>query len=195
MGYRNLTPVLRQQQDLLFDVMPMPRISQKATTAALQGLCISEESAHVDEAADFLTYLVSDKSAGQLAATGYAMPTNLAVLTGEEFRQSTQQPFHADVFVKEVRNARPLPDVATWPAVAANAGLGINDLFYQPVIDPLADRLEAIDRASMPIFDPRLVTSGSPSGSPSGDPSASPSGSPSSGASGSPSTGSPSPSP
>jgi multiple sugar transport system substrate-binding protein len=178
LGHRDLTPVLRQHPDLAFDVMPMPRLSSKATTAAFQGLCISSASKHAGATADFLTYLVSDKSAAQLAATGYAMPTNLAVLQGDTFRETGQQPLNSEVFVNQIRNARPLPDTTTWRAVEAAAGLALTDLFYLPVIDPLADRLKQVDAASMPIFDPKLAGTESPSPSPGGSPSGSPSSTP-----------------
>jgi hypothetical protein len=56
--------------------------------------------------------------------------------------------------------------------------LALTDLFYLPVIDPLADRLKQVDAASMPIFDPKLAGTESPSPSPGGSPSGSPSSTP-----------------
>ena len=166
-GYRDLTPVLRAQPDLLFDVMPMPRLSARATSAHFQGLCISEGSKRQDDAADLLTEVVSDRSAAQLAETGYAMPTNLDVLNSETFQQGTEQPLHGEVFVRELRAARPLPDTTTWPAVQSQAAGDLTALFYDPVIDPVIDRLTAIDEASMPIFDPKMATDPSSTATPS----------------------------
>jgi multiple sugar transport system substrate-binding protein len=44
-------------------------------------------------------------------------------------------------------------------------------LYYDTLIEPLADRLAAIDQASVPLFDPNATPSPSPSGSPSASPS------------------------
>ena len=64
LGFRDLTPVLREQQSLTFDVMPMPRLSSGATIARMSGLCISASPQHTEEAADFLADVISDKDAG-----------------------------------------------------------------------------------------------------------------------------------
>ena len=59
-GFRNLVPELREAEDLEFDVMPMPTIEDRATVGDIAGLCISAESDHVGDAADFIVYAVSD---------------------------------------------------------------------------------------------------------------------------------------
>ena len=55
LGFRDLTPRLRERKGLNFDVMPMPRLSGGASIARMSGLCISAKSEHVDQAADLLT--------------------------------------------------------------------------------------------------------------------------------------------
>jgi multiple sugar transport system substrate-binding protein len=96
------------------------------------------------------------------------MPANLDVLNDDVFLQSGERPLHADVFAREVRDTRLLPSTPEWPAVNASAGRQLTQLFYQPVILPLEERLEAIDASSIPLFDPSKATpSGSPSPSPS----------------------------
>jgi multiple sugar transport system substrate-binding protein len=174
LGFRDLTPVLRAQPGLVFDVMPLPKLSSGATIATMSGLCISSESDQTTRAADFLTEVISNEGAGTLAATGYVMPANLDVVNDEVFLQSGQNPLHADVFGREVRDTRQLPNSPRWPAVRSAAARQLVQLFYQPVILPLQERLEAIDQASVPLFDPSQAPSPSP------DPSASPSASPTS---------------
>ena len=53
LGYRSLTPKLREQ-NMVFDVMPLPRLGSGATVATMSGLCISE-GAPAGKAADLLT--------------------------------------------------------------------------------------------------------------------------------------------
>ena len=163
-GYRSLTPELRAVPGLIFDVMPLPRMGRGATIAAMSGLCISSKTEETERAADFLTEIISEEGASTLAGTGYVMPANLDVLNNDVFLQSGERPLHADVFAREVRDVRLLPSTPRWPQVKAAAGRQLTELFYQPVILPLEDRLEAIDEASVPMFDPSKAT---PSTSPS----------------------------
>ncbi len=165
LGYRELTPQLRAQQGLIFDVMPLPRLSSGATIAAMSGLCISADSEETSEAADFLAAVISDEGAGTLAATGYVMPANLNVVNDDVFLQAGQRPLNAGVFGREVRDTRLLPSTPRWPIVNRDASRQFTQLFYEPVILPLQERLEAIDEASISVFDPSKAPSPSPTAS------------------------------
>jgi multiple sugar transport system substrate-binding protein len=167
LGFRDLTPVLRAHQSLSFDVMPMPRVSSSATIARMSGLCISQGSKHTDEAADFLATLIGDEDASALARTGYVMPSNVDVLNSDDFLQTGQRPLHSDVFARELRRAQMLPSTTTWDSVSSATAGSLTQLFYDPVIAPLQDRLKAIDAASVPLFNPPKST---PSPSPSSSP-------------------------
>jgi len=171
LGTRDLTPVLRAQQGLNFDVMPLPRAGGAATDATQKGLCIAAESDHVSAAADLLTFLVSTKSADALAATGYVQPTNLDAVNGDSFLQRGQRPLHAEVFERELRHVQPLPRTRYWPVVRRATVAPLSHLYYDTFIEPLADRLAAIDQASVQLFDPNATPSPSPSSSPSASPS------------------------
>jgi multiple sugar transport system substrate-binding protein len=173
LGYRDLTPELRAQENLSFDVMPLPKVGGRATTGRSTGLCLSTASDHQDEAADFLAYAVSDDAQAVLASTGYVVPTNLDVVNSEAFLQPTENPVSSAVFPAAVRSVHSLPRVPTWPAVAATTATLLDGLFYDVVIDPLVDRLKAIDAASAPLFTPVPSQPASPSGTPSGTPSGS----------------------
>jgi multiple sugar transport system substrate-binding protein len=168
LGFRELTPELRAQQSLTFDVMPLPRLGSGATIAKMQGLCISSASEHTDEAADLLADLISDQSASALAATGYASPSNIDVLNSDDFLQTGQRPLHSDVFTRELRRTQMLPSTPTWSTVSRSTARDLTRLWYDPLILPLQDRLEAIDQASIPLFDPSKAPP--PSGSPSPTP-------------------------
>lgn len=166
LGYRDLTPELRTQENLSFDVMPLPRIGVRATSGRSSGLCLSSTSEHPDKTADFLAYAVSDDAMAVLASTGYVVPTNIDVVNSDAFLQSSEDPISASVFPAAVRNIHSLPRVPTWPSVAAGTGQLLEGLFYDVVIDPLVDRLKAIDAASAPLFTPVPTEPASPSTSP-----------------------------
>lgn len=176
LGYRSLTPQLRVQESLNFDVMPLPRIGSRATTGTSSGLCLSAASEHPEEAADFLAHAVSDEAMALLASTGYVVPTNLDVVNSDLFLQPDQEPLSAAVFPDAVRRIRSLPLVETWDSVETSTAQLLEGLFFDPVVDPLEDRLKAIDAASAPLFTPVPTQPASPTGSPTASPTASPSG-------------------
>lgn len=180
LGYRSLTPELRSQVNLHFDVMPLPKVGTRATSGQSSGLCLSSASEQPEKTADFLAYAVSDEAMALLASTGYVVPTNLDVENSDAFLQGDKMPSNASVFTSMIRAIHPEPHVATWASVATSTANLLSGLFYDPVIDPLEDRLKAIDAASAPLFTP--VPTGSPSpgapfpGPSSGSSSASPAG-------------------
>lgn len=175
LGHRDLTPQLREQESLSFDVMPLPRISSRATSGESSGLCLSATSEHPEETADFLAFAVSDDAMALLASTGYVVPTNLDVVNSDLFLQPGQEPLSAAVFPEAVRRIQPLPRVETWDSVETSTAALLEGLFFDPVIDPLEDRLKAIDAASAPLFTPVPTQPASPTGSPTTSPTASPS--------------------
>jgi multiple sugar transport system substrate-binding protein len=175
LGFRDLTPVLRQDADLSFDVLPLPSLGTRATIGQLGAMCMARRAPNPAQTADFLAYLVSEPAMSQLAQTGYVMPTNLLVTSSDAFLQPGQQPESASVFVDQVRRIHRLPATPSWPAVAGMVDRALAALFTEPVIDPLADRLASLDDAASAVLSPP-TPSASPSGSPSGSPSSSPSG-------------------
>lgn len=170
LGYRDLTAELRRDPSLTFDVMPLPVLGSGATNARITGACISAGSSDEAGAADFLAALTSRSAQDALAATGYVMPANTDSLDDESFLQAGQRPLHSQVFLREVRDVQLLPATASWGELEDALSGALEDLFYEPVIDPLEDRLTAIDEASVPFLDPEAASE-----SPSVDPSSSPS--------------------
>jgi multiple sugar transport system substrate-binding protein len=173
LGFRDLTPVLRQDPDLSFDVLPLPSLGSRATIGQLGAMCMARRAANPAQAADFLAYLVSEPAMSELAETGYVMPTNLLVTSSDAFLQPGQQPESASVFVDQVRRIHRLPATTNWPVVAAMVDRGLTQLFDDPVIDPLQGRLSAIDDAATAVLSPP-TPSATPTDGSSGSPSASP---------------------
>ena len=116
--------------------------------------------------ADVLAYLVDTEASKLLAATGYITPANLDALFSEEFTQPTEDPIGSGVFASQLRFVRDLPATEAWDRVRAATAVRLSRLFYDPVIDPLDERLKAIDEASQTLLVPS--PSASPSASPSG---------------------------
>lgn len=162
-GFRELTPELRKQQGLNFGVMPMPRVGRSATVADISGFCVKPQLVNGKAVGDFLAYLVGDEASRILAATGYVTPANSEALHSEDFEQPTLDPNGSSVFVTQIRFAKELPRSSAWEKAEQAADNRLYRLFFDPLIDPLDDRLKAIDDASKTILTP---PSESPSASP-----------------------------
>src|SRR5690606_9231478 len=117
----DLTPGLRQQPNLDFDVMPLPRIGSRATTGTLHGLCISADTEAEKAAADFIAYTVGDEPTAMLAGTGFVTPTNLDVANSDTFIQPDRRPASSQVFTSATRYIRQLPIGDAWDAVSSLA--------------------------------------------------------------------------
>lgn len=170
-GYRDLTPELRKQQGLIFGVMPMPRVGKSATVARVSGFCVKPKLTNKEAVGDFLAYLVGEEASRILAATGYVTPANSEALHSEDFGQPSLDPHGSDVFVTQLRYTNPLPRSLAWQKAETAVDNRLYRLFYDPLIDPLDDRLKAIDEASKAILVPPTE---SPSATPTGSPSATP---------------------
>ncbi|WP_232676400.1 ABC transporter substrate-binding protein [Nocardioides sp. R-C-SC26] len=176
-GYRSLTPELRQVDGLRFDVLPIPKLDDKATIGQMTGLCIGKGRS-VQRAADFLVRAISTDGASIVARAGYIVPANLAVARSEAFLQPQEQPQHAGVFNASVDSMVTLPMQVDYQALQMAVAPALRRLFVDPVIDDLGASAALIDESSRPIIDPDYVPD-SPTGSPSPSPSPSSPGSPS----------------
>lgn len=167
-GYRDLTAQLRQQGGLTFAVMPIPKLGRQVTTARMSAMCIPKDSPSAELAGDFLSYLVSTDPMQTLATTGEFVPSNLDVVNSAAFTQPNLMPENAGVFADQIRRVQNLPDAEGWATVYAQANQALSKLFYDPVIEPIGERLEAIDEASVATLKTLAGTTG-PSPSPGQD--------------------------
>lgn len=165
-GYRDLTARLRQHGGLTFAVMPIPKLGRQVTTARMSAMCIPKDSPRAELAGDFLSYLVSTEPMQTLATTGEFVPSNLDVVNSAAFTQPNLMPENAGVFADQIRRVQNLPDGEGWATVYAQADQALTKLFYDPVIEPISDRLEAIDEASAATLK-TLAPTATPSASPS----------------------------
>jgi multiple sugar transport system substrate-binding protein len=153
LGTRALTPRLRAEEDLDFDVMPMPRLSRLRTIADMNGYCISADTEHVESAGDLLAFAVSSEGAAITARTGHVVPSNLEVAHSSDFDDATQEPESSFIFNEGVRRAQNLPFVSTWPELSASVEPDLVEMFYAPVIE-LDELLEQIDAQSVEVLAP-----------------------------------------
>lgn len=183
-GFRGLTPALRTTPGLRFDVMPMPGGD---TVGDLTGLCVAEgPQPRVEQAADFLVYLVSDDAVSRVAETGYLMPTNLEVSFSDAFLQPGREPATAQVFTTSLRSIVLAPLMDNWDELEAAVRPQLRDLLTEPVVDDLDAMLDEIDETSREVLSPP-EESESPSESPGESPGESTSQSPGQSPGGSPS--------
>lgn len=153
LGTRELTPLLRADDDLRFDVMPLPSLGRFRTVADMTGYCISADTPHVEVAGDFLAFAVSREGAAITARSGYVVPSNLEVANSAVFAQTSRQPESSFIFNEGVRRAQSLPFVATWPELAEKVEPTLDRMFYAPVID-LDAMLEELDSSSTEVLAP-----------------------------------------
>lgn len=153
-GERSLTPELRQQQDLRFGVMPIPRDARRATTARIEGMCASAGADPEGPLGDLLVALTDTEAAERLAATGYVVPANTLALRSESFTQTDQLPTGAASYSGQMRYLRPRPAAATWDTLIEVTRPGFEALLTDTVIDPLDERLSEIDATAQEALAP-----------------------------------------
>ena len=153
LGTRALAPVLRETEDLDFDVMPLPSLGRFRTVADMNGYCISVDTEHQAAAADLLAFAVGRQGAAITARTGYVVPSNLEVAHSTAFEGGSQDPSSSFIFNEAVRRAQTLPFVPTWPELSEQVEPSLNEMFYAPVID-LDTLLEGIDTRSAEVLAP-----------------------------------------
>jgi multiple sugar transport system substrate-binding protein len=135
-GDRELTPLLREVEDLDFDVMPIPTISSTATTGDLTALCISARTREVAASADLLVRMISGEAVRAVVPTGYLVPAHQTVALTQDFLQGERQPERSQVFTDGVDAlvVQPVlqdPDAlraAVDPAIAQLLTVGVPDL-------------------------------------------------------------------
>jgi len=146
-GTRAMVPQLREATDLRFDAYPLPSFGRFQTIADVSGYCISRESAHVGEAADFVAFASSNRGARITARSGGIVPANLVAMRSPAFQQPGRFPVHVNVFTAVIRRAETMPNPPAWPAVVDRTQPLIGRLFYDTVLD-LDTQLPEIDKVA-----------------------------------------------
>lgn len=157
-GDRSLTPVLRANRDLRWDVMPIPVVDSAATIGDYTGLCLSAATPDQERAADLLAALVSDELVSTVARTGYVVPVNTKVALSDDFLQVAKMPLNSKVFVSSVRNMRTLPLAGLWAELERAVSPTLHQLLAGgPTID-IEALTEQIDAESRTVLAPEEPT-------------------------------------
>lgn len=162
-GFRDLVPELRQRGDLSFDTISMPVLDEAATVGDIDGLCMSAGTEHVNEAADFLAYAVSDSAVETVTRTGYIVPANTEVAGSEVFIAPGRQPVTSKVFNTAIRGMVVPPLLDDQDELVDVVGPMIDDLVTDPGVLDLELATEEIDEASRTVLSPEEEPSESPS--------------------------------
>ena len=163
-GYRSLVPLLREVEDLDFDVMPMPVLDSSSTVGDLTGICLSRTSESVPLAADFLVHEISADAVSRVTRTGYLAPANLEVALSDTFLQPGREPKHASFFNSTVRSIDLPPLIDTLGKLEAAVQPSLEQLVYGIGVLDLEGLTEQIDEESRTVLSPPEP---SPSDSPS----------------------------
>lgn len=157
-GSRELVPELRKVEGLNWDVARMPKLAENATTASLNGLCISATATDPGAAADVIADLVDDASLTDLAQVGYLMPANVSVGGSDAVTQEGQVPANGAAFLLSQRTMRLPARVPDYQALDAAVRPEIEALLFDgPTID-VALIAEAIDTTSADVIAQQRAT-------------------------------------
>lgn len=162
-GFRDLVPDLRQRPELSFDTISMPVLDEPATVGDIDGLCLSADTEHVNEAADFLAYAVSDSAVETVTRTGYIVPANTEVAGSEVFIGPGRQPATSKVFNTAIRGMVVPPLLDNGDELVEAVGPMIDDLVTDPGVLDLELATEEIDEASRSVLSPEEEPSEPPS--------------------------------
>lgn len=158
-GNRDLVPELRGVEGLDFDVMPMPVLDEDATVGDITGICVSDRSTSISEAADFLVHAISSDSVRQVVQAGYLSPANQTVALSDDFLEPGQLPEHSSVFVTSVRAMRIPPLLDNNAELRAAVEADVRSLITTPVAAPADIKAitTKIDDESRVVLDPASV--------------------------------------
>ncbi len=157
-GFRDLVPELRRVEGLSFDTISMPVIDSPATVSNIDALCLAGDTEHLNDAADFLAYAVSDAALEIVTRTGYIVPANTQVAGSDAFLEPGLEPAHASVFDSAIRGLVVPPLLPDSPALDAEVDPMLQALITSLGILDLDAATTEIDLASRSILDPESVT-------------------------------------
>ena len=116
-GTRADVPALRAS-GVPFDALSLPRVgSSKATTAAISGLCVDQDSPVRDTAVDFVAHVVSEDSLTRAARSGALVPANLDAVNSPAFEQKARRPHTIAPFLDGQKRAVLIPYSPAWRLV------------------------------------------------------------------------------
>lgn len=153
-GDRSLVPVLRAQDGLDFDVLPMPRLDGSATVGEVTALCMSATTPAPGLAADFIVHEIGADSVAQVTRTGYLQPANVEVALSDDFVQPNRRPLHSTIFNSAVRSMAVDPMIDSLPELEAAVAPSLRQLVYGVGVLDLDAVTTEIDEESRTVLSP-----------------------------------------
>lgn len=124
---RKSTPYFRENPDLQFDVLPMPRMGEPVSILHSDAYCLSSAD---DDAADFIAYATGSEGQRIAALGGRTVPSLRAVAESGAFLNPTRAPAHSEVFIDALEGMRAVPVVENWPQIEDLAEEYLTRLWY-----------------------------------------------------------------
>ncbi|MEM7311247.1 MAG: extracellular solute-binding protein [Planctomycetota bacterium] len=104
----------KQITDFAWDVHPLPRRQQAATSVALRSYCVTRYTGEPQLAYEFVRMLAGEDMSRTLARIGNGVPGLRAVAESEDFLRPDVAPDSEHVFIDVMEHARFLPVHASW---------------------------------------------------------------------------------
>lgn len=129
---RRATTALRGVKGLDWDVAPLPRHREAATILHSDAYCVPKASsaAKRDAAYRFVEFALGPVGGDLIARTGRTVPSVKAIAQSSAFRDPTQKPKHAQVFLDAISLVRRVPNTATWHEIETKADPIVEEWYY-----------------------------------------------------------------
>lgn len=149
---RKDTPVLREVQDLNFDVAALPVAEEPAGILHSDGYCIAAGGERLEDAARFVAFATGEQGQTITALGGRTVPALRSVANSGAFLDPTQAPAHSEVFLEGIDAIRRTPVLATWPEIEDVTEEILTRAFYEEGYS-IEDAIEALDAQTQPLFE------------------------------------------
>ena len=129
---RRFATTLRSLPDLSWDVAPLPRYKQAATTLHADAYCLSRASQQAEAAARFVAYALGTGGQTLLARTGRIVPSRKSVARSPAFLDPELPPASAQVFLDNVEILHRLPVAPRWYEIETRLAPIIEEWMFEP---------------------------------------------------------------
>jgi multiple sugar transport system substrate-binding protein len=149
---RRDTPQFREVQGLKWDVLPLPVAEEPVGILHSDAYCISAGADAIEDAADFVSWAMSEDGQTIAALSGRTVPSLMSVAESPAFLDPNQAPAHSEVFVDTIPTIRHTPVLPTWPEIEDIADEVLTKLFYEQGYT-IEDAVRELDERANPLFE------------------------------------------
>lgn len=122
-------------RDFRWDVAPLPRGSEAATSVAMTAYVVPRTSAEPELAYEFVRMLASERYQRTLAEIGNGVPGLKSAARSPSFLKPGAPPASAEVFLEELPHARFLPPLANWRKIESLCQADLAGILLAPDFD------------------------------------------------------------